>query len=77
MKKLKSLLKLETITNTTVKCEVKIGDAALRLVLNEYGYAVPSSASITFRVPGGGDWSNTDVDVTTDNPITVSWVEHK
>lgn len=29
-------------------------------------------AEVTFRVPGGGDWSNARVDVDADNPVTIT-----
>ncbi len=30
---------------------------------------------VYFQVPGGGDWSNTSVDITSGDPIIVSWKE--
>lgn len=35
----------------------------------------PENASVTFHVPGGGDWSNRDVDVDDFNHVKLSWSE--
>ncbi len=32
---------------------------------------VMTSVVIEFRVPGGGDWSNTSLEISTDNPLWV------
>jgi len=37
------------------------------------GEPIPSNAEITFRVPTGGDRSGTNVEITEDDPITISW----
>ena len=34
----------------------------------------PAQVSVTVRVPGGGDWSNTDLDLG-DHPIDIRWTE--
>lgn len=39
---------------------------------------VPAGAEVTFRTPGGGDWSNTDVELDSDGDsgeqiVTVRW----
>jgi hypothetical protein len=33
---------------------------------------IPKDASVVVSVPGGGDWSNTDLDLN-DHPVTISW----
>lgn len=40
-------------------------------------FKIPDCASVTVRVPGGGDWSNTDLDIDRDTSITVTWEEVK
>lgn len=64
-----------TKTKTTRQNCVAIDDSHIRLFLESEGIFLPRDAVITFRVPGGADWSNTDVDVDADNPITISWKE--
>jgi hypothetical protein len=41
-------------------------------LLRKNGHAVPEDAMVTFRVPGGGDWSNSDLSIE-EFPIQVQW----
>lgn len=34
---------------------------------------IPPDARVFFTVPGGGDWSNIDVDISVEHPIHVIW----
>ena len=36
---------------------------------------IPRHAEVSFQVPGGGDWSNTRIEVDEDCPIVVTWKE--
>ena len=36
---------------------------------------IPETAEVSFRVPGGGDWSNTTIEVDVDCPICIQWEE--
>ncbi len=55
-------------TTTTKKVEGYItGDD----IKNMFG--LPSNASVFFSVPGGGDWCNTNIDITREDPIYVTW----
>lgn len=36
---------------------------------------VPSNATVIVTVPGGGDWSNTELDIDTRTPVTIEWTE--
>jgi hypothetical protein len=39
-------------------------------------FRLPKNAEITFAIPGGGDWSNTTVDIDAfDLPLTARWTE--
>jgi hypothetical protein len=42
-------------------------------LLKAAGVTIPDNAEVQvfFRVPGGGDWSNTDIDLDEDYPLTV------
>lgn len=44
-------------------------------LLRKAGHEIPEHAALQvyFAVPGGGDWSNTDVDIDSKNPIRVQW----
>lgn len=35
--------------------------------------AADTSLRVYFAVPGGGDWSNTDIDISKEHPIYVGW----
>ena len=66
-------------TTTQRRHEITLDGEAIRALLSQglvaqgldplphRGYAV------TFTVPGGGDWSSTEIDITREHPITVSW----
>jgi hypothetical protein len=34
---------------------------------------VPADATVSFRVPSGGDWSGTEIEIDGDNPVQISW----
>ena len=53
---------------------IKITGQILLEFLQEKGYNI-DRGNVTFRVPSGGGWSYTDIDVDEENPITVQWVE--
>ena len=57
------------ITRVTVDLSRK---DIIEFLKNEYS-DVPDNCSVVFHVPGGGDWSNTQADVTEENPVSVSW----
>lgn len=52
---------------------VRIDDRELREFLRARGMNLPANARIFFAVPGGGDWSNIDIDISGENPICVEW----
>lgn len=43
--------------------------------LRKVGYNVPDNAVVKFHVPGGGDWSNMDLDICEDTPLLISWTD--
>lgn len=54
--------------------EMNRGDIAA--ALRALGVALPKDpveVRIYFAVPGGGDWSNTDIDIDDKNPVRVEW----
>lgn len=36
---------------------------------------IPSYATVYVRVPGGGDWSNMDLDINDAAPVIITWIE--
>jgi hypothetical protein len=68
---------VKTKETTTVRItkthEHEISGECLRHMLSGLlGKPVPSDAEITVRVPGGGDYSHSDLDIN-EHPITVTW----
>lgn len=41
--------------------------------LKSKGHDVPGDCVVTFKVPGGGDWSHMDVDIDDENPVKARW----
>lgn len=64
-----------TVVTTERRHEIVIDNVEIRELLRRTGYNIPAKARIYFTVPGGGDWSNTDVDICRDYPVTVEWTE--
>lgn len=58
--------------------EIEVNDEALVSALRALGYDVPFDdiikIKVTVRVPSGGDWSNTDLDIDNTTPIMVRWI---
>ncbi len=44
-------------------------------LLRKEGIEVGASVEIFVSVPGGGDWSNTDLDISASCPLIVRWTE--
>lgn len=66
--------KKTTVTEVELKVEGKQVIAALREWLEQEN--IPAHASFSVRVPGGGDWSNTDLDIE-DADFTVHWIKRE
>lgn len=64
-----------TVVTTERRHEIIMDNTEIRELLRRAGYQIPAKARIYFTVPGGGDWSNTDVDITRDYPVTVEWTD--
>jgi hypothetical protein len=62
----------------TEKCSIELNASDLVDLLRKGGYHIPPAATsnmrVYFAVPGGGDWSNTDVAIDDRNPVYVEWV---
>lgn len=63
---------LERVTvNRSFQIELNADD--IRLMMKDAGYEIPADAEFVFRVPGGADWSNCDLDIDAENPVCVRW----
>lgn len=61
-------------TKTTVETHrMTLDRGDLVKFLQHAGYEVPSDASCHVSIPGGGDWSNIDLEINADVPLVVSW----
>jgi hypothetical protein len=69
-------VKITTKTVITERHEIRLTDLDIRLLLLDRGITVPAGASnITVLVPGGGDWSNEELNIDQDCPVIISWTE--
>lgn len=59
------------------KVTITLDRRCLRDLLKERGFDVPENAQINVRIPGGGDWSNTLLDITEECPVVVYYEETK
>lgn len=68
-------MKIQKKTTKTVDttCTINLDGSDIIHLLACSGMAVPRNASVEFSVPGGGDWSNTDIVIDESNPIVVSY----
>lgn len=67
--------KSETVTRVA-RHEVELDRDQLLEMLRAAGADLPEDVGhvrIYFAVPGGGDWSNTDVDIDKSNPVRAEW----
>lgn len=71
----KPKIKTQISTVTTKRHALEIDARQIREMLAKCCIDVPSSATIQFHVPGGGDWSNAALDIDADHPIHIEWSE--
>lgn len=68
---------LRTTTTTTRRHHLQLDKTKLLQLIAgslDLSGVTPAQVSVTVRVPGGGDWSNTDLDLG-DHPVDVRWTE--
>jgi predicted ATP-dependent serine protease len=67
----------DTIVSTTTRHRLEItrADILAYLASAKITNLPPRNADIFVQVPGGGDWSNTSLDISDENPVVVSWEE--
>jgi len=69
-KKKPAEITLDVEVQTTRRVGAKITAAMIRKA-----FGLPDGATVSVRVPGGGDWSNQVLDIDRDTTIAVSWEE--
>ncbi len=64
-----------TITTIIERQELEFDDKQIRRILFAAGFAVPEKCDLRIyvAVPGGGDWSNTDIEINREHPLCVEW----
>ncbi len=65
-------IKVKETKVITTSHEVALTKVML-LALIRQGTPIPANANVFVSVPGGGDWSNTDLDIDDDIVIHVHW----
>ena len=75
------MISTNTRTVTTTSHELKLTGKELIALVNQEFKAqgateglLPADADVVVWVPGGGNWSNTDLDIN-ENPVTITWTE--
>ncbi len=64
---------ITTHTRTTKRIEFALTREHIIELLRQAGHDIADDAEVVFQVPGGGDYSNCEVDVDGDSPIAVRW----
>jgi hypothetical protein len=69
------LPKIEQHVETTItrRYRVQVNREALVTLLRHTGIEVPSNAKISVHVPGGGDWSHTNLEIDNESPVNITW----
>lgn len=74
MTPLKIKLHVERKQSATTTITLTRDDVIAMLNATTPDLNVPTSANVTFCVPGGADWSNMELDINGDTPVTVRYV---
>ena len=61
----------------TERCSIELDEKIIRQLVQVAGAQIPEDANVRiyFAVPGGGDWSNTEIDIDNQHPIYVEWTK--
>ena len=68
-------MKPKVQTTTERKIHFELSRIDVIAIMRKSGLDVPDDAQVAVDVPGGGDWSNTRLDVDQDSPLIVKWTE--
>lgn len=64
---------IEVTKHIKTKYYVTVSNDDIVEYLKLKGHDVPGDCKVSFRVPGGGDWSGMDVDIDDDTPVQAHW----
>jgi hypothetical protein len=68
-------MKINMHTTTERKVTLAINKSDLLSLLRKSDFDIPTNAAAYVRVPGGGDWSHTNLDIGTDSDIIIEYIE--
>ena len=69
-------IKVKKQSSTTTTTVMEVRPEELRRLLKEAGYEVPDrQIRVYVNVPGGGDWSHCELDISGKTPLIVEWTE--
>lgn len=70
-------VKTKTVTTTDLAINkeelIRILNEAFQLYPSGERYKIPQDAQVWVTIPGGGDWSSTDLHLDRDVKLNVSW----
>jgi hypothetical protein len=68
-------IKITTTTQRTERFRIELtGNDITKMLRNHPRFSdIPDRATISFHIPGGGDWSNTSIKIDDENPIYIEW----
>jgi 5-enolpyruvylshikimate-3-phosphate synthase len=67
------LLTPKVRTTTTRQHELTLTRQMIISMLRSSSVKIADDAQVTFHVPGGGDWSNQDINIDEFRTLTVTW----
>lgn len=71
---------MNVVETKTVRTEVTkrielTGQDIRKMVKTVTGNDLPVRAEIYVMVPGGADWSNTELNINVETPVVITWTE--
>lgn len=67
------LPQIEEKREVKVEHSLKLGRVNIIDILRTAGYPIPITAQVFVTVSGGGDWSNSQLDINGDHPLELCW----
>jgi len=64
-------------TSILISHRLVLTPSMIRDLLYKAGISLPDVVSITVHVPGGGDWSDEDLEINKERGIVIEWKEEK
>jgi hypothetical protein len=67
--------KTTTVITIVERHELEFDGLQIKRLLLAAGFVVPEKCDlrIYIAIPGGGDWSNTDIEISNEHPLCVEW----